>query len=299
VAAQKELSASELLVGPAQSTVAAEDLLRRTTAPAGSDLAMPRTMVVVAHADDETIALGARIERFNEAHFIHVTDGAPRNQQDSRAHGFQRLDDYREARIHELERMFSEAGLDGASRICLNFPDQEASLNLSSITRRVAQQIADHQPEVIFTHPYEGGHPDHDACAFAVHHAVALNRLRGGGRPLILEAPFYHAGPGGFEAGTFLRRDGWMPEMFYELSKAEKQRKHKLVEYFGTQGETLKNFHDATERFRIAPVYDFTVPAHEGKLLYEHYPWGMTSERFCKLAQQAEAELHDEAGGDV
>jgi LmbE family N-acetylglucosaminyl deacetylase len=286
-------------VGHAQSTVAAEDLLKRATAPVGTELAMPGAMVVVAHADDETIALGARIERFGQARFIHVTDSAPRNGQDSRAHGFQRLDDYRQARTHELERMFGEAGLDRASRICLNFPDQEASLNLSSITCRVAQQIADRQPEVIFTHPYEGGHPDHDACAFAVHHAVTLNRLRGGGRPLILEAPFYHAGPDGFEAGTFLRRDGWMPEMFYELSEGEKQRKHEMVGLFTTQRETLKNFHDTTERFRIAPVYDFTAPAHEGKLLYEHYPWGMTGERFCRLAEEAETELEKLAREEV
>ena len=102
MAALEEFSASELLVGPAQSTVAAEDLLRRGTAPVGSDLAMPRAMIVVAHADDETIALGARIERFYEAHFIHVTDGAPRNEQDSRAHGFRSLDDYRQARVQEL-----------------------------------------------------------------------------------------------------------------------------------------------------------------------------------------------------
>lgn len=70
---------------------------------------MPRAMVVVAHADDETIALGARMGRFQEAHFVHVTDGAPRNEQDSRAHGFAALADYRQARDHELREMFSRA----------------------------------------------------------------------------------------------------------------------------------------------------------------------------------------------
>ncbi|MBW8869929.1 MAG: PIG-L family deacetylase, partial [Acidobacteriales bacterium] len=151
---------------------------------------MPRAMVVVAHPDDETIALGARIERLGEAHFIHVTDGAPRNEEDSRAHGFANLDEYRQARARELTEMFREAGLNRVSRICLNFRDQEASLNLAAISRQVAQQIAEHEPEIVCTHPYEGGHPDHDACAFAVHHAVAMNRARGGGRPLVIEAPF-------------------------------------------------------------------------------------------------------------
>lgn len=293
-AAREELSASELHVGPAQSMVAAEDLLRRGTARAGSDLPMPRAMVVVAHPDDETIALGARIERLGETHFIHVTDGAPRDEADSRRLGFESLDGYRQARARELTEMFCEAGLNRISRTSLNFRDQEASLNLPAITLQIAQQIAEHQPEIIFTHPYEGGHPDHDACAFAVHHAVDMNRARGGGRPLVIEAPFYHAGLTGFEAGVFLSHDGWMPEMFYELTDSERQRKQKLVACFETQRETLKGFHDETERFRIAPVYDFTLPPHGGKLLYENYPWGMTAKRFCQLAEEAKHQLDSE-----
>jgi LmbE family N-acetylglucosaminyl deacetylase len=247
----------------------------------------------VAHPDDETIALGARMKRLGEAQFIHVTDGAPRNEEDSRAHGFADLDDYRQARAQELAGMFREAGLHRANQMCLQFRDQEASLNLAEISRKVAQHIALHEPEIIFTHPYEGGHPDHDACAFAVHHAVAINRARGGGRPLVIEAPFYHAGSAGFGSGTFLKHDGWMPEMSYELSVAERERKQRLVACFATQRETLSGFHNATERFRIAPVYDFTRPPHAGKLHYEHYPWGMTGERFCELAEQAEAELEN------
>ena len=299
MAAQEELSASELLVGPAHSMVAADDLLRRGTAPAESDLAMPRARVVVAHPDDETIALGARIQRLAAAAFIHVTDGAPRNEEDSRAHGFGSLDEYREARAQEVSAMFREAGLHGANWVCLKFRDQEASLNLAEITRQLVERIALHEPEVIFTHPYEGGHPDHDACAFAVHHAVEMNRARGGGRPLILESPFYHAGPSGFETGTFLKHDGWTPEIAYELSEAEKERKRKLVACYATQRETLKGFGDSTEKFRIAPLYDFTRPPHEGKLLFENYPWGMSSERFCRLAEEAEAELEHDAGSPM
>jgi N-acetylglucosamine malate deacetylase 2 len=256
-------------------------------------------MVVVAHPDDETIALGARMGRFHHAHFVHVTDGAPRNEQDSRAHGFTDLGDYRQARTQELAAVFAAAGLNRATRTSLDFPDQEASLNLADMTGQLAQLVAHHEPEVILTHPYEGGHPDHDACAFAAHHAVALNRARGGGRPLIIEAPFYHAGPSGFEPGTFLKEEGSMPEVLYELSEAERNRKHGLVSCFTTQKETLKGFHDTTERFRIAPVYDFTRPPHAGKVLYEHYAWGMSVDRFCQLAMQAEAELDNETSGEL
>ena len=258
---------------------------------------MPRAMIVFAHPDDETIAMGARMGRFQEAHFVHVTDGAPRNEEDSRAHGFATLADYRQAREQELMQMFAVAGLSRVSHNSLNVPDQEASLQLSEITREIAQHITHHEPEVIFTHPFEGGHPDHDACAFAVHHAVAMHDPSKSSAPVIVEAPFYHAGSQGFEAGTFSRSDQSTPEVVYDLSPAERERKHALIACFVTQKETLKGFHDATERYRIAPKYDFTRPPHAGKVLYDHYPWGMTSERFCELAQEAEAELHQGAAG--
>lgn len=295
VAAQEKESASELLVGSAQSMVAAEDLLRRGTAPQGSELAMPTAMVVMAHPDDETIALGARMGRLLHSCFVQVTDGAPRNEHDSRAYGFENIDDYRRARALELKAMFAEAGLQGVGSGSLNFRDQEAALNLVEIARQLARQIRDLQPEIIFSHPYEGGHPDHDACAFAVHHAVTLNRARGGKRALILEAPFYHAGPNGLKSGTFLKREEAMPEITYELSGEERKRKHELIACFTTQRETLKGFHDATERYRIAPIYDFSQAPHAGKVLYEHYPWGMDSEQFCQLAVEAEAELDEMA----
>lgn len=279
--------------------LAAADLLRRATAPEDSGLPMPSVMVVVAHPDDETIALGSRIGRFQEAHFVHVTDGAPRNEQDNRAHGFAALSEYRRAREEELTGMFLRAGFAHVSRICLDFPDQEATLNLIEITRQLARHITHHDPEVIFTHPYEGGHPDHDGCAFAVHHAVELNRARGCRRPLILEAPFYNADPKGFTSGTFLETKVMMPEVVYELVPREKKRKHALIACFTTQKETLKGFHDETERYRIGPVYDFSRPPHPGKLLYENYPWGMNSERFCQLAERARDELIGEGAGQT
>ena len=295
VAALNAGRASEQHVGPSDPMLAAEDLLRRATAPEDSTMPMPAAMVVVAHPDDETIALGGRMGRFQEAHFVHVTDGAPRNEQDSRAHGFGALSDYRAARAEELKCMFMTAGLAAVSCSCLNVPDQEASLNLAEITRQLVRHITHHDPEVIFAHPYEGGHPDHDGCAFAVHHAVELNRARGGRRPLILEAPFYNADPNGFTSGTFLERGERMPEIAYSLTPDERKRKHALIECFATQKETLKGFHDETERYRIAPVYDFTRPPHAGKLLYENYPWGMSCERFCQLAQEAAEDLTRES----
>jgi LmbE family N-acetylglucosaminyl deacetylase len=51
----------------------------------------------------------------------------------------------------------------------LGIPDQAASLGLAGLARRLAVQLAASGAEVVVTHAYEGGHPDHDATAFAVH----------------------------------------------------------------------------------------------------------------------------------
>lgn len=271
----------------------AEDLLARATAAEDDASAMPSAVVIFAHPDDETVALGARLGRFQHAHIVHATDGAPQNEQDSRAQGFSSLDGYRRTRQQELALALLLAGLSGASTECFQIPDQQASLQLVQLTKRVARLLAAHCPQVVFTHPYEGGHPDHDACAFAVHHAVALLNSEQAS-PIVVESAFYHAGPEGIATGSFLPSECDLPERTYALTGEEQRRKRALLACFATQQETLSYFPTDTERFRIAPKYDFRKPPHQPPLFYDRYPWGMTSGRFCELAQEAENTLREE-----
>ncbi len=247
-------------------------------------------MLVFAHPDDETVALGARLRRFGKAHFVHVTDGAPRNEQDSQWHGFASWREYRAARAEEFQQLLSAASIAGATHECLGIPDQEAGHNLPDLSEQVTQLVKRHEPEVIFTHPFEGGHPDHDACAFAVHHAIKLLRIMGNALPVVIEGAFYHAGVAG--PGDFLPDFGEQLGFGYCLSEEEKQRKRERIDCFKSQQETLHGFPLAWERFRIAPEYDFRKPPHEPPLLYDRYPWGMTSRRFNQLAIEAEDFLH-------
>lgn len=262
------------------------DILKNSTAPQGSDAPMPRSAVVFAHPDDEVVALGARISRFQSALLVHVTDGAPSNGEDSRAHGFESVGDYREARERELDLALALAHLQGVRRERLMIPDQQASLRLSAIARSILRLIFEHEAEVVFTHPYEGGHPDHDACAFAVHYAVACLRAEGRPAPVIIEAPFYHSCSGGIEAGKFLPPPDNTEEVEYRLTGEEIARKQALLACFRTQQGTLRLFPLKFERFRVAPLYDFLCPPHAGPAFYEQFPWGMTSQRFCELAAQ-------------
>lgn len=271
-----------------------QNLLLDATAAEGSPVATPRAMLVFAHPDDETVALGARLGRFRSAILVHATDGAPRNEQDSRAKGFASLDDYRQAREEELTRALAISGLRGIQRERLGIPDQEASLHLPFLVRELERLLAQHKPEVIFTHPYEGGHPDHDACAFAVHRAIALLRKRGEAAPEIVEAAFYHAGRNGIEAGDFLPTDEEPVPAEYLLTEEERRRKQARLACFTTQRETLRNFSLTYERFRIAPHYDFSQLPHSGEILYDRFPWGATSDRFCELARAAEEQTREE-----
>lgn len=271
------------------------ELLRQATAPQTDTTPTPRALLIFAHQDDETVALGARLARYGEAYLLHVTDGAPRNEHDSRAHGFVTWREYHNARAAELDHALELAGVGAMKHSCLDIPDQEASLQLAALTRSILAHIDTFQPEVILTHPYEGGHPDHDACAFAVHHAVTMHAAAGQSVPQIIECAFYHAGDGGIVTGRFLPAPGNPPEAAYELTPDEQAHKRALLRCFTTQTETLSYFSLSQERFRIAPHYDFTRPPHSGPAFYDGFPWGMETKRFCELAAQAEQELRNEA----
>ena len=262
-------------------------LLTRGTAPEGAAAEMPKSLLVFAHPDDEVIAIGARMGRFGNAHFLHVTDGAPRDERDSRAHGFATLAEYKDARWAEFRQALARAGIANAPRECLEIPDQQASLHLAELALEVCRRIERIEPEIVFTHPYEGGHPDHDACAFAVHRALALRRAQGYRMPAVLEGTFYHRGARGMVTGVFLRRPERMEEVVYSLSPAERERKQALIDCFVTQKQVLAQFRLESERFRIAPSYDFGKPPHAGPVLYDEHPWGITSERFCRLVREA------------
>ncbi len=133
----------------------------------------PRAMVLVAHPDDESIAFGAHLGSMTGAVVVHTTDGAPLDLRFARELGFEDAASYARARRAELQAALQIAGVDDTAAICLGYSDQEAAFHLVDLTNRLAALFAEHAIEVVFTHAYEGGHPDHDATAFAAHAAAA------------------------------------------------------------------------------------------------------------------------------
>ncbi|AUX36070.1 MULTISPECIES: PIG-L deacetylase family protein [Sorangium] len=244
----------------------------------------PRCLVVVAHPDDETLGLGARIGRLQPIEVVHVTDGAPR---DSRFMPAELADIGRERYIalrrDEVTRALALGSVPASRLRCLGAVDQEAIEEAPSLARKLLELFARTRPEVVITHPYEGGHPDHDAAALAVHAAAVLALWNGVTSPLIFEAASYHAARGHLVTGEFLAQPR-VPEIALRLSGDEASKKRAMLACFSSQKETLAPFGAEVERFRPAPAYDFRMPPHEGALHYERLGFPIDGARWRKLA---------------
>lgn len=245
-------------------------------------------LIVVAHPDDEVIGLGGQLTELEDVGVIYVTDGAPRDMQDATEYGFATEQAYSAARRLEAEKALALAGLNPGQLCYFGIPDKDASLNMTALSRQLAQAIRTAAPLVVWTHPYEGGHPDHDATALAVQSACTL---LGDGAPERREFTSYHAGGESIVIYDFLPHAN-APVTVVRLSPEAVERKQRMIDCFATQGRTLEVFRgSAIEKWRPAPLYDFTSPPHPGTVYYDHFPWGMRSTEWLRRAGKTLSEL--------
>jgi LmbE family N-acetylglucosaminyl deacetylase len=250
-------------------------------------------LVVAAHPDDETIGVGVTLgslaARGSRVRVLHVTDGAPRNPALRPTLRDRSPAEAAAVRRAELASALRAGGLDPGAVLApsLGVPDQDASLVLVDVARAIARELAASAPDVVITHPYEGGHPDHDAVAFAVHAAA---RMHAGAPIAIAEMSSYHAWPEreAIETARFLDAASPCPLTHEGLLDAPaRERKRAMLDAFASQSEVLASFGTAAEPLRCAPAYDFTRAPHAGTLHYERLEFGWTGERWRALAEEA------------
>lgn len=266
-------------------------VLASLTAPAG-EVAPPRTLIVAAHPDDETMGPGGMLPRFpgGALEVLHVTDGAPRHRRQWGRQEFRTWDAYADARRGEVLRALALAGVGEEHAHRLGLMDNETSYDLAGLSYRLMEQIQRFRPDVVLTHPYEGGHTDHDALAFGVRAACRMLERDGAAAPAVMEFTSYHNEGGERVFNRFLPFDG-APVTEVELTRDERDRKRRMFDCFATQQGVLRDMPVRSEKYRPAPEYDFTAAPHAGRLRYERFPLGLQGRQWRQLAADALRDL--------
>ncbi len=241
-------------------------------------------VVVAAHPDDETIGMGGRLSKFANLKLIHVTDGAPQDLVRAKQLGFSTPTEYSNTRFRELQNALSILGVTPISHRCYRYKDGDVSSLLLDLVDLLESELE--TASAVLSHAYEGGHPDHDGCAFAIQ--AACNRLSRRGRkaPARLEFLGYHSLRGRFYSAAFWPE----PEhaaLTIRLSRQERLRKMKAMRAFHSQAWIMSAFKASKEMYRDAPYYDFRAPPPPGQWLYDKNGWAIKGETWLKQARSA------------
>ena len=176
-----------------------------------------RVLVLVAHADDESVGYGALLQKMREAVVVIATDGAPRDEYFWGRFGSR--EKYAAVRRDEARRAMRLAGVRELVLLAeedSRLEDQRLFLNLAAAYARLEKLVERVRPEAIATLAYEGGHPDHDSCS------VLGARLGEQFGVKVWEAPLYSRGVSRRE------RRGGLPDITRTTAKIKRKSRNKV-----------------------------------------------------------------------
>lgn len=252
-----------------------------------------RCSLIVAHPDDEVIGAGALISKLDDVSVVHLTDGSPLNIRVAKEAGFEHQEDYAEARRRECVSALALANVQPDRITELAGIDYYAPFFLSDLAKKITTFLQQTAPDIVITHPYEGGHPDHDSAAFATNAAVRLLERNGFAPPSVFEMALHPSQDGRERVLDFLPSAGRETTTLTLDAKAY-ALKRRMFECFATQRESLKSNPLGPEKFRRPPAYDFLAAPQLGKLNYENFHGGITRDEWLALARQGWTDLFPE-----
>lgn len=228
-------------------------------------------LVLAAHPDDDIIGVGGSLDRPARVDVVFLTDGAL----GAWSHG-QSPADYKATRRLEARSALRSTGANLGTLTLFDFRDGALSQDLIPATRQVSSLLWQLRPDVVITHAFEGGHPDHDATRFIA--GAALDTVRrqnfAAASPELLEMTGYHSpsSGGGMEVGTFLVGD---KGTLMGLGRQELQRRRSALNEHASQKGILGNFQVLTdERLRVAEPGLPDTPLIRPVYYETHAPWG-------------------------
>jgi LmbE family N-acetylglucosaminyl deacetylase len=232
-----------------------------------------RVLVLVAHADDESVGYGALLQKMSEAIVVIATDGSPIDRFFWDKFGSREA--YAAVRREEARNAMRLAGIRELVLLAeedSRLEDQRLFLNLPAAYARLEELMKRTRPEAIATLAYEGGHPDHDSCS------VLSARLGQQFGVPVWETPLYSRGSEGeMQVQKFLHETG--EEAAIKINPLELECKRAMCAQYASQGDFLQTFDARRELVRPQAKYDYGLAPHKGKTNYELWQWWMNAQQ--------------------
>lgn len=220
-----------------------------------------RHVLVVAHPDDEAISCAGALCCLSDVTIVQLTEDSP---------------------AREAERAASQrAGGWTAPVIFGGTRFRTAHREAARLRSLVAASAAD--ADVIWTHPYEGGHLDHDTAAWIVQSVCRSTQLR-------MEFASYHLATGKTHVFGQFWPDADHPAVVTTLAGERRARKRAALAAYGSQAHILRKFTQPDhEAYRVAPRYDFRRPPPPPRARWDAKGYQPSTSEWRQVIAEAEA----------
>jgi LmbE family N-acetylglucosaminyl deacetylase len=227
------------------------------------------------HPDDVELCCGILIRRFLRkgtlVRYVCVTDGAPKadildTTPRPPRQNYDR-DAYKSVRRAETSSALGILGVPHSEITFLDYPDLETASHVSDLVAEFGNILP--TVDAVFCCPFEGGHPDHDICRFALAIASATTKYSGA----VFEYASYN------HLGYQIFSDPIPPSFTLVATAEERCLQQRLAGVFISQEDEPQQFRVDRQLFRAAnSVFSpESFEAYRGTPYYERFAYPGTT----------------------